>query len=403
MNRIGSLACTAVLGAVILVSCGRAEEPFFDGGFKAACEKASKTKQLVLIDFYTTWCLPCKKLDQTTWNDKDVRAWLKDHCVSLKIDAEKEEALAKRFQITSFPTIVLLKPDGTEIDRLVGYKGPADFLAEAKDALAGKDGITRVKEKLVGKNKDNPTLRMALGDALARRGRHEEALKEYVWCLEQGSRHDPTFATPPLFMQISFLAAAYEPARKLLKDRKDAWREAIVKGKASEDDIENFGMLCRYERKSEEILKLFDELRAKKSPQANKLFDHAVDLLVEKRRYQDVVEVGGDFAARVREGIDEVNKFVQDKKLDPAVVQFLKDDLVKEAGRYYEALLGTDRLRPAEALRDQLLAFDGRVNTYATLVRHARLAEKPQVVEALLASAKRALSAEEYKQVEGAK
>lgn len=402
MNRIGSLACIAALGALILVSCGQAEEPFFDGTFKAACETASKTKQIVLIDFYTTWCLPCKKLDQTTWKDKAVRAWLKEYCVSLKIDAEKDEALAKKFQLASFPTIVLVKPDGTEMDRLVGYKSPADFLAEAKETLAGKDGIARAKEKLVGKNKDNPTLRMALGDTLARRGRHEEALKEYVWCLEHGPKHDATFSTPPLYMQIHFLARTFEPAQKLLKERSDAAREAIVQGIASEDNIEDFSFIHRITGKQEEILKLFDELRAKKSP-LNKLFDHVVDLLVEKRRYQDVVEVGGDFAPRVREGIDEVNKFVKGNKLDQAVVRSLKEDLAKEAGRYYEALLGADRPRPAEALCNQLLAFDGSVNTYATLVRHARRVEKSKVVEALLTLAKSALSAEDYKHLERAK
>lgn len=393
----------ALVGLMQLIALAGAQEPFFDGGFKAACEKASQTKQVVLVDFYTTWCLPCKKLDQTTWKDKDVLAWLKEHCVSLKIDAEKEEALAKRFQIVSYPTIVLLKPDGTELDRLVGYKSPADFLAEGKEVLAGRDGITRAKEKLAGKNKDNPTLRLAYADALARRGRHEEALKEYVWCLEHGSQHDANFSRPPLYMQIHFLAQAHEPARKLLKDRSAAARAAIVQGKASEDDIEDFGSIHRFAGTQDEILKLFDELRAKKSPQTEKLFDQAVDLLVEKRRYQDVVEAGGDLAARVREGIEEINKLFKENKLDKETVQTLKEFEVKDAGRCYEALLGTDRLQQADALRNQLLAFDASPNAYVTLVRHARRAEKPQVVEALLALAKSALTAEDYKQVETAK
>src|SRR5262249_40517361 len=122
MIHIRLLACHAVLGGLLLAPCSRADEPFFAGGFKDACTEAAKSKRVVMVDFYTTWCLPCRKLDQTTWKDKAVLAWLKDHCVCLKVDAEKEEELAKRHKIASFPTILLLKPDGSELDRLVGYR-----------------------------------------------------------------------------------------------------------------------------------------------------------------------------------------------------------------------------------------------------------------------------------------
>lgn len=41
-------------------------------------------------------------------------------------------------QFHAIPTILFLKPDGTEVGRMTGYRGPADFLKEANSILAGK-------------------------------------------------------------------------------------------------------------------------------------------------------------------------------------------------------------------------------------------------------------------------
>ena len=144
-----SVCCLTLLSALSVTlpaSPVRAEEPFGAGSFQSACSLAGKTKRIVLVDFYTTWCGPCKKLDETTWKDSAVRAWLTRTAVSRKIDAEKQTALAAKYKISAYPTILLLKPDGTEIDRLVGFREPKTFLTEVKQALAGQDSIARAKD-----------------------------------------------------------------------------------------------------------------------------------------------------------------------------------------------------------------------------------------------------------------
>src|SRR4030095_3229728 len=112
--------------------------PFQDLSFDAALKKAAAEKKLVMIDFFTTWCAPCKQLDATTWKDDGVTRWLAEHAVALKIDAEKEEKLADRFDIEPYPTLLFLHSDGKEADRLVGYRDPERFLKEAALVLAGK-------------------------------------------------------------------------------------------------------------------------------------------------------------------------------------------------------------------------------------------------------------------------
>ena len=63
-----------------------------------------------------------KQLDRTTWKDQRVRDWLSSEAVCLKVDAEKDVSVAEKYRINVYPTVLLLRPDGTEIDRLVGYR-----------------------------------------------------------------------------------------------------------------------------------------------------------------------------------------------------------------------------------------------------------------------------------------
>src|SRR5262249_599810 len=85
MIHLRLLAWRGLLAGLFLTPCSRADVPFITGGFKDACAEAAKAKRVVLVDFYTTWCLPCRKLDQTTWKDKAVLAWLEKNCVCLKV------------------------------------------------------------------------------------------------------------------------------------------------------------------------------------------------------------------------------------------------------------------------------------------------------------------------------
>src|SRR6185369_14341852 len=69
------------------------DAPFQDLTFEQALAAAKKDQKIVMFDFFTTWCVPCKKLDKVTWTDKDVQAWVAKTAVAIKLDAEKEVEL----------------------------------------------------------------------------------------------------------------------------------------------------------------------------------------------------------------------------------------------------------------------------------------------------------------------
>lgn len=84
---------------------------------------------LALVDFWATWCGPCKIVGpvvEKLADDYDGRALI------AKVEADSETALSERYGITSIPTLILFK-NGTEIDRRVGVV-PESVLREILDA-----------------------------------------------------------------------------------------------------------------------------------------------------------------------------------------------------------------------------------------------------------------------------
>ena len=69
----------------------------------------------VLVDFYATWCGPCKMLRPTLEALSDARQDVK----FVSVDIDEADELAEQFGITSIPCLVLVK-DGKEADRSVG-------------------------------------------------------------------------------------------------------------------------------------------------------------------------------------------------------------------------------------------------------------------------------------------
>ena len=84
-----------------------------------------KKNKLVLIDFSAEWCGPCQTLAPIL---KDVKETLSDDQVSiLKIDVDKNRALATKFQVQGVPTLILFK-DGQQVWRQSGLQTKGDLL-----------------------------------------------------------------------------------------------------------------------------------------------------------------------------------------------------------------------------------------------------------------------------------
>ena len=70
----------------------------------------------VLVDFWATWCGPCKRLGPII---EELAAEYDGKAVVGKCDIEENDDLTEKFGIMNVPTVVFLK-DGKEVDRVVG-------------------------------------------------------------------------------------------------------------------------------------------------------------------------------------------------------------------------------------------------------------------------------------------
>ena len=138
-----------MLMAVVTVSTAVAQEINWVS-FEEAIALQKKNPKKAMIDMYTTWCGPCKKLDRETFHNKDVVDYVNKHYYAVKFNAEGNEEvtfngntfgnpnydpakakrrnsaheLARFYQIRAFPTIVFLDEKSDFITPVRGYKTP---------------------------------------------------------------------------------------------------------------------------------------------------------------------------------------------------------------------------------------------------------------------------------------
>lgn len=75
------------------------------------------SNKTVLVDFFATWCGPCKMLapvvEQFAESETNIKV--------VKVDVDEEPDLAMRFGISSIPTLLVFK-DGKLADKQIGYR-----------------------------------------------------------------------------------------------------------------------------------------------------------------------------------------------------------------------------------------------------------------------------------------
>jgi thiol-disulfide isomerase/thioredoxin len=360
--------------------------PFSDLSFEAASKEAAKTGKIVLVDFYATWCVPCKMLDKNTWTDATVIRWLEQKTVALRIDAEKETALAKHYKIEAYPSVLLIKPDGTEIDRLVGYRGPKKFMADCTATLAGKDSISRARAALGAAGPTDPSARMQFGLALAQRGKDAEALAEYLWCFDHGLETTPAFSgvrLSYLLTDIKNLAAHYPPAWKALQTRRDERQAKVAAGSTDFQTAVDLISLNTTLGQKERNFAVYDRLPAGSRARSTLLMLCA-DQFLEAKRYADFLQ-GQDGTAAFKKSVDRFNRTLdsvdRDNPIRKGMAEGLRRITITTGAHSFEALAGLKRNQDGKKLAGQILQFDSSPATRTLLAQAAKRAGNAELAK----------------------
>lgn len=116
---VAAMVCVSPFAAPP-VARADASQVFSKQSFDDALSSTHGGKVLVVM-FSAKWCGPCKAMEQTTWSDPGVAAWVRDHGMALHVDVDEDRALADRYSARALPLLVAFR-DGRMIDRSVGYK-----------------------------------------------------------------------------------------------------------------------------------------------------------------------------------------------------------------------------------------------------------------------------------------
>ena len=83
-----------------------------------------KSEKPVLIDFFATWCGPCKTLAPIL---KQVKDNLGERITILKIDVDKNQLIASQYQVRGVPTMILFQ-NGKQLWRQSGVVSKEDLI-----------------------------------------------------------------------------------------------------------------------------------------------------------------------------------------------------------------------------------------------------------------------------------
>lgn len=91
--------------------------------------EVEKNNGLVLVDFWASWCGPCRMLspivDEIAEERNDIKV--------CKINVDEEQALAAKFGIMSIPTLILFK-NGNIINKVIGVQPKTALLEMIENA-----------------------------------------------------------------------------------------------------------------------------------------------------------------------------------------------------------------------------------------------------------------------------
>ena len=139
----------ALLSTLLLLQVNAAEGEWLTD-FDKAKEKAKAENKMVLMDFTgSDWCPPCKALHKNVLTSAEFVEFAKKNLVLVEVDfpnkkpqsaelKKSNKALAKKFGIEAYPTIVVLDSNGKELSKKSGYGGE-----KAKEFIARIEALKK--------------------------------------------------------------------------------------------------------------------------------------------------------------------------------------------------------------------------------------------------------------------
>jgi len=95
---------------------------------------AAASGRKIFVDFFATWCGPCKRLEHDCFNTEQFKKF-SSKLVFCRIDVDDQKSVAQAYNITAMPTQDILAADGSVLNQTVGYADPETFFNFLKSSV----------------------------------------------------------------------------------------------------------------------------------------------------------------------------------------------------------------------------------------------------------------------------
>jgi thioredoxin-related protein len=241
-----------------------------------AAQKSAKEKnQLIFVDMFADWCGWCHRFEQEVFPSM-VFQQATDDMVLLRLNTEDNgegTQLARKYQVTSLPTFLVLAPDLSVAGIIRGYAPPNDFVKMLKDTRGKYDEFAKRVQNESAIAKDY-SKRLELAKEFATRGSYDKSdvrLKKLT--AEKG--------VPAPIRDAAYyeLAVSYVLQNKLAEGAKTV-RELTTKSKAGEPVERSRVLLGQILMQQGDLQGAAAELRSFKAAFPNSSLMRTVDMVL---------------------------------------------------------------------------------------------------------------------------
>ncbi len=345
LERSAALAGSAVV-----------EEPFVDLELPSALARAEKNDQLVLLYFNGEKDPASRRMREETFKNADVRAWVAKHAIALEIP-QSDLKTCGRFDVDTYPQVVLLRSDGRMLYRMHDFKDPSDFLLEVQIALIGTGDV----HEPTGDDADDPIAWLAWANWLFANApeRSDEATDAYLWCLDHGDEYMENFRERHLefiLERLSYLKGRTQKAIDGLFVRRADLYGHITAGIGTPRQAYEYCRFNYWLRDQDETVQLFADLGDKETEAHEAcrrvLLREELRRIVDYQHYDAVLAMVPDPLATIDSRLRAYDKQLAQGEADPAE----RAKIIDDAASYYECLLHAGRGADAKELLDRVVS-----------------------------------------------
>lgn len=169
-RKIQAFACPLILWVAICIAteARAAEMVRWYSTVDDASAQAVPANRPIMIDFWATWCVPCKTMDQQVYSTAEFRQ-AAQRFLAVKIDYDKKTSVARKYNVSTLPTIVFADSYGNEFFRHEGFLDAGPLLA-LLDALPGDVTEFNRLNGILAQDKNNFAALDAMGQRLQQAG-----------------------------------------------------------------------------------------------------------------------------------------------------------------------------------------------------------------------------------------